>query len=94
MKNKGKAFVGIIVLIVIAILLLSYLGFDIKKIFTAPAVKSNFAYVWGIIKTIWNDYLSVPFEFIWDNLLKPLFQIVWKAFLAGVEGIKEVNNNK
>ena len=90
--NLKRGFIGIIVLVVIAILLLSYLGFDLKKIFTSKAVVTNFSYVWGIIKTIWSDYLSVPFAFVWSNLLKPLFEIVWKAFLAGVEGIKSANN--
>lgn len=92
--KKNKAFIGIIVLIVIAILLLSYLGFDLKKIFTSTAVKNNFSYLWGIIKTIWNNYLSVPFTFVWSNLLKPLFEIMWKAFLAGVDAIKSANANK
>jgi hypothetical protein len=90
--RRTRAFIGIIVLIIIAILLLSYFGFNLKSIFTAPVVKENFAYVWGIIKMVWSDYLSVPFDFVWDQLIKPLFGIMWKAFLAGVEGIKSANS--
>ena len=48
--RRTRGFIGIIVLVIIAILLLSYLGFDLKKIFTAPAVKDNFSYVWSFIK--------------------------------------------
>ena len=91
MKISKRGFIGIIVLIVIAILLLSYLGFDLKKIFNSPAVKNNFLYVWGIIKTIWNDYLSAPWKFIWNEAFKPLFELMWKAFLTGIEGIKSAN---
>jgi hypothetical protein len=90
--KKSRAFIGIIVLIIIAILLLSYFGFDLKKIFTSEAVKNNFSYVWGIIKNIWSDYLARPWNFIWDNAFKPLFSLMWSAFLAGLEGIKAANN--
>ena len=91
-KNYNGGLIGIIVLIIIAILILSYFGFDLKRIFTSPMVKDNFLYVWGIIKTIWTDYLSVPFTFLWNEALKPLIQIVWKAFVAGLEGIKGANS--
>lgn len=90
-KYFSRGFVGIIVLIVIAILLISYLGFDLKKIFTAPAVKNNFAYIWNFVEGIWTDYLSVPIMFLWEQLIRPLFEIMWKAFMAGVEGIKKAN---
>ena len=89
--KKNKAFVGMILLVIIAILLLSYLGFDFKKIFTSEAVKNNFFYVWGIVKNIWNDYLSVPWNFIWVEAFKPIFDIMWKGFLAGLDGIKNAN---
>ena len=89
-----KGFIGIIALIVIAIILLSYLGFDLKKIFTSPSVINNFSYVWGIIKTIWLNYLSVPFTFVWNQVVVPLMQILWKVFLAGVDNIKNSNLTK
>ena len=89
--KKDKAFVGIIVLVIIAILLLSYLGFDLKKIFTSDVVKNNFSYVWNFLKDLWNGYLVKPWNFIWDSAFKPLLSIMWKAFLAGLDGIKNAN---
>ncbi len=91
MKNNKFGFIGIIVLVIIAILLLSYFGFDLKKIFTSEAVNNNFSYVWGIVKTVWADYLARPWNFIWNEAFKPLLEIMWKAFLAGVEGVKAAN---
>jgi hypothetical protein len=91
MKISKRGFIGIIVIVVIAILLLSYLGFDLKKIFTSEPVKNNFTYVWGVIRNVWVNYLSVPFTFIWGEALKPLLEIAWKAFTIAIEGIKNAN---
>jgi hypothetical protein len=91
MKISKRGFIGIIVLVVIAILLLSYLNFDLKKIFTAPAVKTNFSYIWGIVTNIWVNYLSVPFTFLWVEAVQPVLDLAWKAFMLGINGIK--NNN-
>lgn len=94
MKNSIKnnqGFIGIIVLIIVAVVILSYLGFDLKKIFTSDMVQKNFSYVTGVIKNIWSNYLSVPFAFVWDEAAKPLFQLMWKTFLSGIESIKNAN---
>ncbi|MEI7513476.1 MAG: hypothetical protein WCJ74_02550 [bacterium] len=91
MKISKRGFIGIIVLVVIAILLLSYLGFDLKKIFTAPAVKNNFSYVWGFISNIWMNYLSVPFTFLWGEAVKPVLELAWKTFMLGIDAIKSAN---
>lgn len=89
--KNSRGFIGIIVIIIIAIIILSYLGFDLKKLFTSDMAQKNFSYVTGFIKNLWSNYLSVPFTFVWNEAVKPLFQIMWKAFLAGVDGIKNAN---
>jgi hypothetical protein len=88
MKTLNKGFMGIIVLIIIAILLLSYLNFDLKKIFSSEAVKNNFAFAWEMITYAWDNFLSKPWSFIWENAFKPVFNMMWNGFLAGLEGIK------
>ena len=90
-KNK-KGFIRLIVLIIVAIIILSYLNFDLKKLFTTPTTVNNFSYVWTFIKNVWNNYLSVPFTFLWSEALKPLMNILWKAFKAGIENIQAVSN--
>ena len=94
MKNsmkKNRGFIGIIVLIVVAIIILSYLGFDLKKIFTSDLTQKNFSYVTSFVKDIWSNYLSVPFTFVWNEAVKPLLLLAWKTFMAGVDGIKNAN---
>jgi len=89
--KKDKAFIGILVLVVVAILLISYLGFDLKKIFTSDIVKNNFSYVWNFAKEVWETYLVGPWNFIWDQAFKPLFTIMWNGFLSAIEGIRNAN---
>lgn len=86
-----KGFIGIIVLVIVAIIFLSYLGFDLKKIFTSAMVQKNFSYVTEFLKTLWAGYLSKPFTFVWGEMFKPLMELMWKAFLAGIDGIKSAN---
>ena len=98
MKNKSiiykKGFVGIFFIVIITILLLSYQGFDLKKIFSSEAVRSNFSFAWEMIVYVWVNFLSKPFTFIWGEALQPLAEIMWKAFLVGVDGIRSANASK
>ena len=94
MKNsmkKNRGFIGIIVLIVVAIIILSYLGFDLKKIFTSDLTQKNFSYITSFIKGVWSNYLSIPFTFAWNEAIKPLLLIAWKTFMLGVESVKSAN---
>lgn len=91
--KSNRGFIKLIVIIVVAIIILSYLGFDLKKTVTSDLTQKNFGYVWGFVKNLWSNYLSVPFTFVWNELLKPLFELAWKALKAGISGIQEVNSN-
>lgn len=44
----------LIILIVLAILVLSFFGVSLHSIITAPATQENFAYVWGLVMQGYN----------------------------------------
>ena len=90
--NFQKGFMGILFIAIVAILLLSYLNFDLKKIFSSEAVKNNFAFAWEMIKNFWNNFLAEPWSYIWNNAFKPVFNMMWNAFVAGLEGVKSSGN--
>lgn len=50
MKNNNRGIILTIVIIVIALVLLSYFGFDFRKLAENPLVKQNAIYVWNLIK--------------------------------------------
>lgn len=63
LKNRG--FIKTIIIVVIAIIILSYYGIDLKKVITSDQVKANLAYVWNIIVNIWDLFI----EKIWQPLI-------------------------
>jgi hypothetical protein len=95
MKNKKKnflgGFTGILFIAIVSILLFSYLGFDLKKIFSSEAVKSNFSFAWEMVVYVWEHFLSKPFVYIWNEVAKPLAEFAWKSILWGVGAIKDMN---
>jgi len=76
-KNKQGGLIKIIIIIVIAIAILSYYGFDIKNFFTSPQAQKNFSYVWGFITDIWTNYLAEPAIWLWGICL----QYVWTPLM-------------
>ncbi len=67
-----------IVVIVVAILILSYFGFNLKAIAESDTSKSNFSYVWNFLTYVWEHFLVTPATFIWNTIL---VGIVWEQLL-------------
>lgn len=63
-KNEG-GFIKMVIIIVIAIIILSYYGVDIKTLITSDQVQSNLSYVWGIVVKIWDLFV----EYIWTPII-------------------------
>ncbi len=54
MKIGNRGFVKIIVLIVVALVILGFFGFNLKEIVNSPTVRANLAYLWSIVTTVWQ----------------------------------------
>jgi hypothetical protein len=67
-KEQG-GFIQIVVLLVIALIVLGYFGFNIQNILESGTVKKNLEYSWGLVKNFWNNFLSKPFHFVWDKII-------------------------
>ena len=70
MSAKYHRVQRIIIVIIIALIVLGYFGFDLSEILNSPTVKSNLHTAWNIVLNIWNNYLAAPVIFIWDMLWK------------------------
>jgi hypothetical protein len=79
MEKKG--FIKTIILIVIALIVLGYFGFNIESIIKSEKVQANLNYVWGLITNIWNLYLAAPVIFVWDKFF---VGVVWKTIEAAL----------
>ncbi len=68
-RASKKGFVKEILLVVIAIIILSYLGINIKDILDSESVKNNFLYVWELLVSIWNNYIAGAFIKIFSFII-------------------------
>lgn len=66
--KSDKGFIKLIILIIIVLVILGYFGFDVRKIFTTPAVHDNLAYVWHLIVTFWNNFIAAPLALLWHKI--------------------------
>ena len=70
-----RGIVRTIIIIVIALLALSYYGFNLRSTVEAPLTQSNFSYVWSGVTYTWNTYLKNPatylFNFFVTNIWNP-----------------------
>jgi hypothetical protein len=70
--KKDQGFIKLIIIIVIAIIILGFLGIDIKQVVESPTTQHNFSYVTQVLLYIWDHFLKVPAMFIWDTVILPL----------------------
>jgi len=81
-QNKKQGIIKTIVIVLIAVIILSMLGFDLQKIVASDLVQKNFAYLRDAATALWNSYLATPFRFFWDSVVVGL---IWKN-LQGLLG--------
>ena len=68
-KMGWGGFIKAIVIIVIALIVLGYFGYNIQDIINSPTVQKNLSYGWGLVSYVWQNYLKVPAMFIWDKII-------------------------
>ena len=84
--NSQSGFAKLIILIIIAILVLSFFGFNLKSIVESPTSKENFSYAWGWVTFVWDHYLSRPLTYLWNDVFIDLF---WKTFVNSFERMRD-----
>lgn len=80
-RMDQKGLIKTIIVIVIALIILGYFGFNITDIINGPTVQANLHAAWDFILMVWNNYLSVPFYFVWDKFV---VGVLWKLIQAGL----------
>lgn len=77
-----------IIILVVAILVLSYFGFSIKDLVQNPNTQSNFAYVWHGVVYVWYGYLAKPANYLWNEIF---LKIIWRP---AIENFLRMNANQ
>jgi hypothetical protein len=86
--NKKAGFIKTIVIIVIALLVLSYFGFNLRETVEDPTTQSNFSYVTGFVVNVWNNYLKRPAVYLWNDIF---IELIWNT---AVENLKRLNSGQ
>jgi hypothetical protein len=90
MKNSGAkqgfSILGIIILVFLGILVISYFNISIEKVVENPATQDNLQYVGGNTKSVWDKYLKDPANYLWHEVWVDIF---WKGFISNMERIRD-----
>jgi len=90
MKNipTNRGLVKIIILIVIALLILSYFGFNLRTLISSPTTQDNFGYVASSTTTVWDKYLKKPASYVWNDIF---IDLIWEP---AIDNLKRINNGE
>jgi len=84
-QNSEKGFIKWLIIILIAVIILSYFGFNLRAIVESDLTQNNLGYLWGLGVTVWNNYLSVPILYFWNNIF---LDLLWSSFVENMNRIK------
>ena len=86
-QAREGGIVKLIIIIVIALLILSYYGFNLRATVESPTTQSNFSYAWSGVANIWNTYLAKPAAYLWNIFVND----IWSPSL---NDINRINDNQ
>ncbi len=83
--TNNRGFIKWIIIIVVALLILSYYGFSLRTLVDSPVTQDNIHYVATTTVTIWDKYFKKPATYIWDDVFVSL---IWTPAIDNLTKIK------
>ncbi len=74
-KNYQNGWIQIVVIIIVAVLILSYFGFNIEDAVESEAAQENFSYLGRLFVALWDNFLSIPVLWLYNNILIPIYNL-------------------
>ncbi len=69
-KSAGnRGLIKTILVIVVALIVLGYFGFNLRDTMSSPTVQDNLSYAGQVATNLWNNYLKSIAEYIWNNVI-------------------------
>lgn len=81
-QTHNKGLIGILVIIVLAIITLSYFNIDLQKVANEPSAEKNIEYVTEQTTTFWKAHLEKPFNEFWKTVV---VGELWNTFKKSIE---------
>lgn len=80
-KNKNRGFIKAIIIVVIAIIILSYF-MDFKSLFESKRLQDNYQYLKTLILSLWGNYISSWAHYLWDKIIiQFLYEDIFLQFI-------------
>jgi hypothetical protein len=74
-----------IIILVIGLIILGYLGIDIRNVINSSTSQSNLGYVKEVVLHVWNTYLAKPAKYLWNEIF---LKLVWSTAIDNLTKIK------
>jgi len=58
------------ILIILAVLVLSYLKIDLRNLASSDLTQGNAGYLWSFVQNVWYDYVKTPTIFLLHSVLQ------------------------
>ena len=81
--NRG--FIKWVIIIVVALLILSYYGFSLRDLANSPTTQDNFGYVATTTVSFWDKYLQQPATYLYEDVF---INLIWTPAIDNLTMIK------
>ncbi|MFA6397334.1 MAG: hypothetical protein WDK96_00615 [Candidatus Paceibacterota bacterium] len=86
--KKQSGFLKLIILIIIAVFILSFLNVDVQSKIESPQIKNDLVYIKENSIIVWDKYLSEPLSYLWNSVF------ITTLVNSFVDGIKKLKNGE
>ena len=86
--NTNRGFIKWVIIIVIALLALSYYGFSLRNLVNSPVTQDNFQYVATSSVSVWDKYLKQPATYLYKDVF---INLIWTP---AIDNLTKMKNNQ
>ena len=83
--QTDRGLIKMIAIIVIALIVLGYFGFNIREIINSPTVHDNLTYTQSLMLYVWDNFLKTPVMFFWNLFIN----LIWEPGIAALERMRD-----
>lgn len=77
--KHNRGLVRFLVVIVIALIILGYFGFNLRDTINSPVVQDNLKFAGELATNIWNNYLKQPMNYLWSDVF---VKLIWNPIVS------------
>ncbi len=84
-STGNRGFIKWIIILVVALLILSYYGFSLRTLVNNPTTQDNFGYVATTSVSVWDTYLKQPATYLYQDVF---INLIWTPAIDNLTKMK------